>query len=173
MAIDAGIITYQMPAMNGTASATPAVGNVITFVGAAIKGGFMTTEDMDLVEAGVVYAVAATSAVVFKLQLCRDTQIGNAVDILGLPIVNPTTGVVTAASASCTAPAATTAVGSTLSKRYNFRLAKGDVVLFNVTTGAAGAGQGYFYAKCYPRGETTLPTKLQGATVVSTLASTT
>jgi hypothetical protein len=166
MALDAGTHLYIVPDPTA-ASATPAAANLITFVGAAVKGGFLVTEDMDLEEAGAVYAVAATSAVVFKLQVCRDTQLANAADILGVPVGSA------AASASATAPAATTAIGSTLVKRYNFRLRKGDFVLFNVTTGAAGAGQGYFYAKCYPAGEPVLGTKLQGSTVVSTFASST
>src|SRR4030095_10177617 len=146
MAMDGGVISYQIPTPT-TTGATPALSNLITFVGAAVKGGFLVAEDSDLVEVVAVYAVAATSAVVFKLQVCRDTQIGNAADIVGLPIVNPTTGVVTAGSASCTPPAATAAVGSMLSKKYNFRLKKGDFVLINVTTGAAGAGQGYWIVK--------------------------
>lgn len=172
MALDAGYNTYVTPTPT-TTGATPALTNLITFVGAAVKGGFLVTEDGDIVEAGAVYAVAATSAVVFKLQVCRDTQIANAADILGVPLVNPTTGVVTAASASCTAPAATTAVGSIVVKRYNFRVKKGDFILVNVTTGAAGAGQGYFFCKVALCGESTLITKLQGATTVSELLSST
>src|SRR5262249_30680635 len=103
---------------------------------------------------------------VFKLQLCRDTQIGNAVDIVGS---TPTGGT---ASALCTAPSATTAVGTTLIKRYNFHLNKGDFVLFNVTTAPTAAG-GYFFAKCALAGEPVLTSKLQGATTVSEVLSTT
>ena len=166
MAIDAGLQSYQVPSMNNVTSATPAVSLLVTFVGTGVKGGFLVNEDCDLVEAGATYAIAGTTtAMVFKLQLCRDTQIANAVDIVGLAVGGAT-------SALCTAPAAVTAVGTTINKRYNFRLSKGDVVLFNVTTAPTAAG-GYFYANCYPRGEISLPTKLQGTTVVSTVASST
>jgi len=168
MALDAGVITYQMPAINATTSATPAVSLPVVFTGTGIIGGFYINENMVLEEFGLTASVAGTTtAIVMKLQLCRDTQIGNAADIVGIaPPGSATT------SALLTAPSVTLAVGTTLVKRYNFQLAKGDIVLINQTV-AATAAKGFTYMKGYPSGETTLPTKLQATTVISTLLSTT
>lgn len=167
MAVDAGNFYAVIPDPTAT-SATPALGNDITLASGAVIGGFLVPEDMDLVEASVTFTTAGTTTpLVWKLSVCRDTLLANAADISG---VIPEGG--TAASALCTAPSATVAIGTTITKRYNYRLRKGDFVIITITT-ATTAGTGYFIVKCNPAGETKLGTKLQSTTTVSQLASTT
>jgi hypothetical protein len=140
MALDAGSEIYVVPDPT-TAGTTGAVTNQVTFVGAAVKGGFLVCENCDLVEAGAIYTTAGTTtAMVFKVIRSADTSTGARADVLGV------TG-----SASATAPSATQPVGLILSKKYNVRLNKGDFVEFQVTTAPTAAG-GYFYAKVYPAG---------------------
>lgn len=169
MALDAGTHLFIIPDPTA-ASATPAVSNDVALTGTGVLGGFFVGEDMTIEEFAVTFTTAGSAtALVAKLQLCRDTQLANAADIVGLP-VTLTAG--STGSALMTAPSATAAVGTTIVKRYNFQLKKGDFVVINQTTGTTG-GNGYFTIKCYPSGEALLGTKLQSTTVVSTLASTT
>ena len=166
MALDAGTHLFIIPDPTA-ASATPAVSNDMALTGTGVLGGFFVGEDMTIEEFAITFTTAGSAtALVAKLQLCRDTQLANAADIAGVPIGTA------AASALLTAPSATAAVGTTIVKRYNFQLRKGDFVVINQTTGTTG-GNGYATIKCYPSGESLLGTKLQASTVVSTLASTT
>lgn len=172
MAIDAGSFYFVIPDSTAT-SATPALSNDITLASAAVVGGFFVPENMTLVRGGVTFTTAGTTtALVWKASVCRDTLLANAVDIAGLPIINESTGAVTAASVSCTAPAAAIPIGTTISKPYNYQLYKGDFVVVTITT-ATTAGTGYFSFKCVPSGDPKLGSKLQSTTVVAEYLSTT